>query len=146
MRDKMLTSRVTPRFGDTDGLKHINNIVLAEWFELARNDLYRFFTPDLDLCYEKWKLIMVHTEFDFLYEMSYGYDVDIKTYIIKIGNTSFTTYHEAWQKGQLKSTGEAVIVHYDFIEKKSKPIPPKVREMLEEHRIDKKDLKSASKG
>ncbi|KUK74851.1 MAG: Thioesterase, partial [Methanobacterium sp. 42_16] len=33
----MYTISVTPRFGDADGLRHINNIVLAEWFELARN-------------------------------------------------------------------------------------------------------------
>jgi acyl-CoA thioester hydrolase len=62
----MYTISVTPRFGDADGLRHINNIVLAEWFELARNRIYRLFTPDLDLSYEKWKLIMVKTDFEFL--------------------------------------------------------------------------------
>lgn len=62
----MLKITVNPRFGDTDGLRHIHNIALAEWFDLARNPIYRFFTPDLDLRYEKWKLIMVRMEFDFL--------------------------------------------------------------------------------
>lgn len=132
----MLNIVVTPRFGDTDGLRHINNITLAEWFELARNPLYRFFTPDLDLSYEKWKLIMVRTEFDFLGQMYYGSEVHIKTYISKIGNTSFVTAHEAWQNGHLRAQGKAVLVHFDFMEQKSKFIPDSIRKMLMEHLVD----------
>ena len=132
----MLNIVVTPRFGDTDGLRHINNIALAEWFELARNPLYRLFTPDLDLSYEKWKLIMVRTEFDFLGQMYYGSDVHIKTYISKIGNTSFVTAHEAWQNGHLRAQGKAVLVHFDFMEQKSKFIPDSIRKMLMEHLVD----------
>ena len=131
----MLDIVVTPRFGDTDGLRHINNIALAEWFELARNPLYRLFTPDLDLQKEKWKLIMVRTEFDFLGQMYYGSDVHIKTYISKIGNSSFVTAHEAWQNGHLRAQGRAVIVHFDFVEQKSKSIPDSIRESLMEHLV-----------
>ena len=61
----MYKTIVTPRFGDIDGLRHVNNTVLAVWFEQARNPVFRMFTPDLDLSYENWKLIMVRTEFDF---------------------------------------------------------------------------------
>ena len=133
----MYTIVVTPRFGDTDGLRHINNIVLAEWFELARNRLYRMFTPDLDITYEKWKLIMVRTDFDFLGQLYYDGDVDIKTYITKIGKSSFTTGHEAWQNGHLKAKGTAILVHYDYIDQKSRSIPKKIRTQLEKHLIRK---------
>ena len=61
---------------------------------------------------------MVRTEFDFLCEMYYGEDVEIRTFIEKIGNSSFTMGHEAWQNGKLKVRGRAVIVHFDFMEKK----------------------------
>lgn len=91
------------------------------------------FTPDLDLSYENWKLIMVKTEFNFLNQMYYGKDVEIKTYILKIGNTSFTIGHEAWQNGKLTVKGEAVVVHFDFIEKKTIPIPDSIRSQLNEH-------------
>jgi len=133
----MYTITVTPRFGDTDGLRHINNIVLAEWFELARNRLYRMFTPDLEITFEKWKLIMVRTDFDFLGQMYYYGDVDIKTYITKIGKSSFTTGHEAWQNGHLKAKGTAVLVHYDYIDQKSRSIPKQIRELLQKHLIRK---------
>jgi acyl-CoA thioester hydrolase len=133
----MYTITVTPRFGDTDGLRHINNIVLAEWFELARNRLYRMFTPDLEITNEKWKLIMVRTDFDFLGQIYYDGEVDIKTYITKIGKSSFTTSHEAWQNGHLKAKGTAVLVHYDYINQKSRSIPERIRTLLEKHLVNK---------
>lgn len=131
----MFTTTVTPRFGDADGLKHINNIAISEWFETARNPVFRFFTPDLDLSYEKWRLILARTEFDYLGEMYYGEDVEIRTYIARIGNSSFTIAHEAWQKGGLKARGQAVTVHYDFLNKKSVPIPDDIKRKLQEHLI-----------
>ena len=131
----MFKITVTPRFGDIDGLRHVNNTVLAVWFEKGRNPIFRMFTPDLDLSYEKWKLILVRTEFDFLAQMYYGSDVEIRSYITHIGNSSFTIGHEAWQGGELKARGRAVLVHYDFIEQRKKPIPPEIRKQLEEHRV-----------
>ncbi|WP_462273285.1 acyl-CoA thioesterase [Methanohalophilus sp.] len=132
----MFKLTVTPRFGDVDGLRHVNNTVIPEWFEMGRNPIFRIFTPDLDLTPEKWRLIMARTEFDFLGEMYFDGDVEIRTYIARLGNSSFTIGHEAWQRGELKAKGKAVIVHYDFMEKKSLPIPPEIRTRLEEHLIE----------
>ena len=131
----MFIEKVTPRFGDADGLRHINNIALVEWFEVGRNPIFRMFTPDLDLSYEKWKLILVRTEFDYLGQMFYGKDVEIRNYITHIGNSSFTIGHEAWQDGELKAKGKAVLVHFDFINQKAKPIPEDIRAQLNEHLI-----------
>ena len=136
----MFKDYVTPRFGNIDGLRHVNNTVVADWFEVGRNGIFRYFTPDLDLSYEKWKLIMVRTEFDFVSQMYYGADVEIRTYILKIGNSSFTTGHEAWQDNELKAKGKSVIVHYDFIEEKAKPIPDDIRKNLAEHLRDEEDI------
>lgn len=129
----MFMQMVTPRFGDIDGLGHVNNNVLGVWFELGRNPIFRMFTPNLDLSYENWKLIMARAEFDFLGEMFFDKDVEIRTFVLKLGNSSFTLGHEAWQDGELKSKGKAVIVHYDFINKRSVPIPESIREQLREH-------------
>lgn len=131
----MFIETVTPRFGDTDGLRHINNVALVEWFEVGRNPIFRMFTPDLDLSYEKWKLILVRTEFDYMGQMSYGHDVEIRSFITHIGNSSFTIGHEAWQNGELKAKGKAIIVYFDFIHQKSMPIPDSIRAQLQEHLI-----------
>ncbi len=79
---------------------------------------------------------MVKTDFEFLGQMYYNGDVHIKTSIIRIGNSSYTTYHEAWQSGHLKAKGTALLVNYDFIQQKSMPIPDDIREKLEEYLED----------
>ncbi|MDR3334648.1 MAG: acyl-CoA thioesterase [Treponema sp.] len=127
----MFTITVTPRFGDADGLGHINNTVLAVWFELARNPVFRIFAPDLS--YQDWPLIMAHSDYDFLGELFLQYDVEIRTFISRIGTKSFTIYHEARQQGRLCVTGSTVIVHYDFQVKQSTPIPEDKRKLLEAH-------------
>ena len=131
---------VTPRFGEVDGLKHVNNNVIGEWFELAREELYRYFIPDLDLSLEKWKLILVRNETDFLGQIRYGQNVEIRTYILKIGNSSFTIGNEVWQNNELMAKGKSVIVHYDFINEKSIRIPDEIREKLKVHFLDEMDI------
>lgn len=133
----MFTEIVTPSFGDIDGLRHVNNCVLARWFEQARNPLFRFFTPDLDLDYSNWRLIMARTEYDFLGETFYDCDVELRTWIEKVGNSSFIVLHEAWQDERLCCRGRAVTVHYDFENKKAIPIPDDIRAKLEEHLVGK---------
>jgi acyl-CoA thioester hydrolase len=129
----MFTTTVTPRFGDMDVLGHINNTVLAVWFEQARNPLFQIFTPDLKISPETFPLIMAHTEYDFVDELFFQYDVEIRSFVSRIGTKSFTFYHEAWQQGRLCVTGKAVIVHYDFNTKKSTELPAEKKALLAEH-------------
>ena len=129
----MFSTTVSPRFGDMNGLGHINNTVLPIWFETGRNSLFRIFSPDLDLSPDVWHLILVRTEFDFLRQMYFRSDVEIRTFIVKIGNSSFTVGHEAWQEGELKARGQAVLVYYDFKIQKSMPLPNEIRDILKTH-------------
>lgn len=129
----MFSTIVSPRFGDIDGLGHVNNTVLPIWFEIGRTSIFKLFSPELDLSPEVWHLILVRTEFDFLRQMYFRSEVEIKTFIAKIGNSSFTVGHEAWQEGELKVKGQAVLVYYDFKLQKAMPLPDSVREMLKVH-------------
>jgi acyl-CoA thioester hydrolase len=125
--------KVTPRFGDTDALGHITNTVPAGWFEQARNPLFHIFRPDLEIKPETFPLIMAHTDYDFVGEMFFKYDVEIRTGISRIGNKSFTVYHEAFQQDRLCAKGHAVIVYYDFNTHESVPIPEDFKRKLLEH-------------
>jgi acyl-CoA thioester hydrolase len=129
----MFSITISPRFGDTDALGHINNAVLALWFETARNPLFRIFSPDLTLSRETWPLIMAHTDYDFVGELMFQYDAEIRSWVSRIGTKSFTVYHEAWQQGRLCAKGSAVIVHYNFNSRRSTPIPEDKRQLLAEH-------------
>jgi acyl-CoA thioester hydrolase len=130
----LFTITVTPRFGDADGLGHINNVVLAIWFELARNSLFDIFVPYTKIpARENFPLILAHTDYDYLDQMYLRAEVEIKTWVERIGNKSFTVYHEAWQAGRLCAKGRAVIVYYDFASEQSAPLPDDKRQSLSEH-------------
>lgn len=124
---------VTPRFGDVDSLGHINNTVPAVWFELARNPFLEIFDPSLELKRESFPLILVHTDYDFVNQIYFKYDVEIKTTVTRIGTKSFTVYHEAWQQGRLCVKGSAVLVYYNFNTEESVPIRENERKLLEKH-------------
>lgn len=129
----MFTFHLTPSFTDTDALGHINNTRLPVWFERARNDLFLLFTPDLDP--KQWRLILASMKVDFLGELFYGADVEIRTYLNRIGNSSFVVVQEAWQNGKMGSRGEAILVHYNFATKASMPIEGELRDALTAHLI-----------
>ena len=62
-------------------------------------------------------------------------DVEIRTYVLKIGDTSVTLVHEAWQSDKLKVRGTSVLVYYDFIKKEAMPIPNGIKMKLTEHTV-----------
>ena len=130
----MFTEVMLPRFSETDALGHINNAVLPVWFEKAREPIFRLFTPDLDI--HKWRLIIARITVDFLAELHYGNEVEIRTGLLKVGNSSMTIGHEAWQNGVCCAKGEAVMIHFDYGQKKAIPIPNAVRSELEQHLMD----------
>lgn len=126
----MFTMTVSPRFYETDAFGHINNTVLTGWFETAREPIFRIFSPDMDI--KKMSLILARVEVDFLAQIYYGAEVEIRTAIEKIGNASFTVAHEAWQKGSCVARGKAVQVYFDFGTQKSGTIPDVYRRQLAE--------------
>jgi len=130
----MFTRRVEPAFYDTDALGHINNTRLPAWFELARNDLFRLFVPDLDP--RKWPLIMAKLDVEFCAELFYGQDVEIHTWLSRLGNSSFTVTQEAWQAGCLGARGHVVLVHYDHTESSAVALTGDLREALAAHLVD----------
>lgn len=127
----MFSLTLEPRFDETDALGHINNTVLPAWFEQARTPIFRFFTPDLDV--DKWVLILAKISVEYKKELFYAKEVEIKTFVERIGNSSFEVYQEAWQDGELGALGHSTLVHFDHQAKCSKPIEGEVRKQLEQH-------------
>ncbi|MDR2718351.1 MAG: acyl-CoA thioesterase [Treponema sp.] len=132
----MFTITVSPRFGDLDVLGHINNAVPVIWFETARNPLFQIFDSALELKRETFPLILAHADYDYVGQLYFQYEVEIKTWIARIGAKSFTVYHEAWQQERLCVKGNAVIVHYDFNAEHSTLIPEDKKKLLAEHLLE----------
>ena len=126
MTEQFFSERLTPRFSDTDALGHINNTMVPVWFEGAREPIFRWFTPDLDT--NNWSLILAKIDASFHGQMYYGQAMEVRTYIGRIGGSSFDVYQELWQDSQLRASGTAVMVHFDYKQQKSVKIPDDIME------------------
>lgn len=133
----MFTETFFPRFTDTDALGHINNTSVPIWFEGGREPIFKVFTPDLDP--KKWRLIIAKLEVNFHAQMYYGSEMEIKTFITKIGNSSFNIYQELWQNEAKCASGTTVMVHFCFKEQKSKPLPDDIISLLKPHMLIESD-------
>ena len=116
------------RFYETDGLGHVGNTVHVGWLEAARDPLFRLFVPDLDLT--AWPLILASYKVDFLKQIYYGKSVTVKTWVGRLGSSSFDVYQEIWQEGEHCATGTTTMVHFNYNTQKAEPVPDAVREKM----------------
>jgi len=121
MTEKYFSETFNPRFSDTDALGHINNTMVPIWFEGARDPIFRWFSPELDT--DNWQLILAKIDASFHAQMYYGREMEVRSYIGRIGGSSFDVYQELWQDNELRASGTAVMVHYNYTAQKSAKIP-----------------------
>ncbi len=119
---------IHPRFTETDGLGHINNTVIPVWCEAARTPVFEIFNPELDL--NQWNLIVAGFTVAFLTPTYYGKSVFVKTFVSRIGNSSFELTQSCWQQGVKTAEVKTTLVHYDYSKDKSQPIPEDIRQIL----------------
>ena len=127
----MFSTRIHPRFSDTDALGHINNTVIPVWFLEAREPVLRLFSPNLDV--QSAALAVVRIEVDYLAETRFGSDVEVRTRVARLGNSSVQLAQEVWQDGNLTARGLATLVNFDPQTRRSAPIPEAVRRTLSGH-------------
>ena len=131
MSEHYFSEQFNPRFCDTDALGHINNTMVPAWFEGARDPVFRWFSPTLDL--NDWKLILAKIDVNFIDQMFYGQPMELRTYIGRIGGSSFDVYQEVWQHEKLCASGTAVMVHFDYTQQKSAKIPESITALMKEY-------------
>lgn len=127
----MLIHTIRPRFCDTDALGHINNTVIPVWFLEAREPILRMFAPDADL--QRGGIAVVRIELDYLAETRFGEDVEIRTTVNHIGNSSFRLHQEVLQGGTITARGLTTLVNFDARSRRSAPIAGRARTALGEH-------------
>ena len=125
----MIFTNIVPRVSETDGVGHINNVFVPIWFEAGRREIFRIFSPNLD--FVDWKLALVKVTVEYVDQLYLAENVEVRTGIEKIGNSSFTIKEEIYQTNRLCAKGQAIYVNYNFKGKKSMPISNEIRHKLE---------------
>ena len=125
----MIDTIITPRVSETDGVGHINNVFVPIWFEAGRRKIFSIFSPDLS--FKKWKLALVNINVDYTDQLFLKDDVCIKTWIEKIGKTSFQIGEKIEQTGRICAKGTATYVNYNFRNKQPEKLSDNVKKSLE---------------
>lgn len=130
----MFTTTISPRVSETDAIGHINNTVIPVWFEAARQGVFELLGPVDD--FAQWRAIVVNLNIDYRAEIFYPEPVTIRTWVDRVGRTSFGLYEEAWQGDRLCCVGRVTYVNVDPSTKRGAAIEGDVRQSLEAHLRD----------
>ncbi len=121
---------ITIRFADLDMLGHVNNAVFFSYIEFARLEFFAALGIT-DKAFPSCLLARVVA--NHLRPVHYGDEVQITTWVNKIGTKSFHVHHEVIANGQGCATLETVLVWYDHHQKISLPVPDLARAKLLEY-------------
>jgi acyl-CoA thioester hydrolase len=135
---KVYKKIIEPRVSETDGIGHINNTTIPIWFEAARNEMFKLFTPDSS--FKNWKMIILNMNVDYVNQIYFGRDVEVYTWVKRIGNSSLQLYEEIHQDGRLCAIDTVTYVNFNLKTQKSEPIPEKIRSELESHYYHEKEI------
>jgi acyl-CoA thioester hydrolase len=127
----MFIEPIHPRFSETNAAGHIGAVVFPVWFDKGLDGIYRIFTPDL--APKDWALIIVKFEMECLAEVDHVHPARIETAVQRIGRSSFTVVQSLLQNGTLAVRASTTLVHFDYANKKPRPIEGAARSALEEH-------------
>lgn len=125
------------RFNDFDSLRHVNNAVYQNYYDLAKSDYIELvFQEKMD-----WDLrgvVLVKLTIEYIRPILPNDTVEVNTKVYKIGNKSFGMYQQiiSSKTGEIKSTCESVMVCYCSGAEKPCPMPEEWRERIKRFEKD----------
>jgi acyl-CoA thioester hydrolase len=123
-------TRITLRFSDMDRMQHINNLSVGDFFETARVGFREEIHPPLDIS-TGVGIVIRRIVMEFVGQAHYPGEVTIGTRVMRLGRSSYTLGHGAFQHGRCFATSELVSVYADSRAGKSAPLPESLRKALE---------------
>lgn len=111
---------------------HIGHTTIPVWLEAGYDEVIRMFNDHRG----GPSLIMSGFSVDCLAELFYAENVEVRSWIDKIGRSSFVVYQEIHQGGRLCTRGATTFINFDYKNQRTEPIPQNLRLRLEEHLRD----------
>lgn len=117
-----LETDIYVRFSETDAIGHVNNTSYFLYFEEARTKFFRTVFKNKP---PSFSFIIANINCTYLNEAFFGDELQVITYVEKIGTKSFVTKQVLKNADTDISIAEAesVIVSYDYTNKQSIEIP-----------------------
>ena len=112
------------RFGDLDAQGHVNNAVIATYFESGRVVMFR--NADLGIGVPGATFVLVRQEIDFMRELRWPGSVVIGTALAELGRSSFTMAQAIFESDQCAAAARATMVMLDAANRRPLPLAPEV--------------------
>lgn len=129
----MYHTKIQIRFSDCDMLKHVNNAVYLQYFEIARMQFLNQELPNWD--WDKEGIILANNSIDYILPLFLDDDCHINVFCEHIGKSSFKLGYKVEvktaSKTVTKAKGSSVLVCFDFRAQKTMPIPTNLKQVLE---------------
>jgi acyl-CoA thioester hydrolase len=129
------THRLDVRFRDCDPMGHVNHAVYLTYLEQCRFRFWRHLTGTPPG--QRAGIIIARAEMDYRSPALPGETLEVGLNVAEIGRSSFTLTYEIDEVASGRRIAEArtVLVTYDYEANTVIQIPPPVRELLENARI-----------
>ena len=129
----MISTPIQIRFADCDMASHVHNATYLHYFEQARMN---FFVSELKDEWD-WKrtgFILKKNIVEYHSPTQLEDAIHVETYCSHIGNKSFTlSYSVRDSKGNLKASGESIVVCFDYLSNNTIEIPETLLGILQKH-------------
>jgi acyl-CoA thioester hydrolase len=122
--------RLAVRFRDCDAMGHVNHAVYFTYLEQCRLTYWRELTGSPS---PHTRVIIARAECNYRAPAHFGDELEVAMTVGDIGRSSFTLVYEIVNaaSGQKVADGKTVMVSYDYEARKTTPLPPATRELLE---------------
>jgi acyl-CoA thioester hydrolase len=127
------------RFNDTDRLGHVNNAVFAVMLEQGRSELAGEVGLPIQADAAGRVLVIVRLELDFLREMAWPGDVEVETWVAKVGDRSMQLGQRLIHGGAACGRARTVLCVLDRATGRAAPLEPAWREGLERWYVPETD-------
>lgn len=128
----VFTLRMPIRWGDMDAMGHVNNTVYFRYLEQARISWFESVGRSGRDANGQGPVI-INARMDFLRQLRYPGDIEIRLYAGQPGRSSFETEAEIRRVDRpdvLYARGGAKVVWSDFAAEKSVPLPDALRQLM----------------
>jgi acyl-CoA thioester hydrolase len=129
---------VQVRFSDVDHLGHVNHARHLSFFEDARMALIAASPSGLPGSPADRGCIAARLTVDYLRPVTYqpGEAAQVRTWVARIGRSSWTLTHQLWQDDALAARCDVVLVAYDYAAGSARLLDDDERAWWERHRGD----------
>lgn len=115
------------RYGDTDRQGHVNNAVYATYFECGRVEIIQSMQ---DIFSEDDAFVLATITIDYLAEVLWPGEIEIRTRLTKVGNSSIALEQLLINEGEVRAKATSVMVLTNTSTRRSAPLSDAAKERL----------------